>query len=116
CRYAQVNRLLGVNVPPATVKKIFAGLSLVVVADDAAGGEVEVPTFRVDLEREADLIEEVCRIYGVEKIPAQMLPALPAVSEFDGQWDERRRVRETLNALGFHEALNQTMVGEGALK
>src|SRR5206468_2808462 len=101
---------------PVTVKKIFAGLSLDVVAEAADGCEVEVPTFRVDLEREADLIEEVCRIYGVEKIPAQMQPSLPAVSEFDAQWDKRRRVRETLNALGFHEALNQTMVGEGALK
>ncbi|MEI6083949.1 MAG: phenylalanine--tRNA ligase subunit beta [Verrucomicrobiota bacterium] len=116
CRYAQVNRVLGVEVPPAKVQKIFAGLSLVVVAEDATGCEVEVPTFRVDLEREADLIEEVCRIYGVENIPAKMQPALPAVSAFDAQWDERCRVRETLNALGFHEALNQTMVSEGALK
>jgi phenylalanyl-tRNA synthetase beta chain len=116
CRYAQVNRLLGVEVPPATVKKIFNGLSVAVVSDDANGCEVEVPTFRVDLEREADLIEEVCRIYGVEKIPAQMQPALPSVSEFDGQWDARRRVRETLTALGFHEAMNQTLVNAGDLK
>ena len=51
----------------------------------ADGVEVEVPTFRVDLEREADLIEEVCRIHGVEKIPAKMQPATAAVSEFDAQ-------------------------------
>ncbi|MCG3150555.1 MAG: Phenylalanine--tRNA ligase beta subunit [Verrucomicrobiae bacterium] len=130
CRYAQVNRLLGVEVPPATVKKIFTGLGLEVLEGRAPSRpsgalghdgawpsiEVEIPTYRVDLEREADLIEEVCRIYGVENIPAKMLPALPAVSAFDAQWDERRRVRATLNALGFHEALNQTMVSEGAVK
>ena len=75
CRYAQVNRLLGIEVPPETVKKIFTGLSLAVVSSDGQACEVEVPTFRVDLEREADLIEEVCRIYGVEKIPAKMQPA-----------------------------------------
>src|SRR5439155_26927984 len=92
------------------------GLSVPVIADEAAGCEVEVPTFRVDLEREADLIDEVCRIHGVEKIPAQMQPALPAVSEFDAQWDARRRVRETLKALGFHEAMNQTLVNAGDLK
>src|SRR5262249_25629107 len=62
CRYAQVNRLLGVAVPAETVKKIFAGLSLNVVGEVDGGCDVEVPTFRVDLEREADLIEEVCRI------------------------------------------------------
>jgi phenylalanyl-tRNA synthetase beta chain len=116
CRYGQVNRLLGIEVPPATVRKIFVGLGLSVTKDDAAGCEVEVPTFRVDLEREADLIEEVCRIHGVEKIPARMLPSVAQVSEFDAQWDDRARVRQTLNALGFHEALNQTMVQTGAAK
>ena len=115
CRYAQVDRLLGVTVPPVTVKKIFTGLGLTVVSDGETV-EVEVPTFRVDLEREADLVEEVCRIYGVEKIPAKMLPATPAISEFDAQWDARRQVRTTLTALGFNEAVNQTMVGEGSLK
>jgi phenylalanyl-tRNA synthetase beta chain len=110
CRYTQVNRLLGIEVPPATVKQILTGLSMVVTAEDAASCEVEVPTFRVDLEREVDLIEEICRIYGVDKIPARRLPSLAAVSAFDAQWDARRRVREVLTALGFHEAVNQTMV------
>ena len=114
CRYGQVNRLLGVEVPPATVKKVFVGLGLAMTKEDATGCEVEVPTFRVDLEREADLIEEVCRIHGVEKIPARMLPSVAQVSEFDAEWDARARVRQTLNALGFHEALNQTMVSEEA--
>ena len=130
CRYAQVNRLLGIEVPPATVKKIFGSLGLEVLEGRAPSRpsgelghdgawpsvEVEIPTFRVDLEREADLIEEVCRIHGIEKIPARMLPAAPAISEFDAHWDARRRVRTTLTALGFDEAVNQTMVGEGALK
>ncbi len=115
CRYAQVNRLLGIEVPPATVKKIFVGLGLNVVSDGEAV-TVEVPSFRVDLEREADLIEEVCRIHGVEKVPAKMLPAVAQVSEFDAQWDYRARVRQVLTALGFHEALNQTMVAEAPLR
>jgi phenylalanyl-tRNA synthetase beta chain len=116
CRYAQVNRLLGIEVPAASVKKIFVSLGLSVVKDDSGSCEVEVPTFRVDLEREVDLIEEVCRIHGVEKIPAKMQPATVAVSEFDAKWDAVARVRQTLTALGFHEAMNQTMVSDGALK
>ena len=116
CRYAQVNRLLGVEIPTETVKKIFLGLSLAIVSSDASSCEVEVPTFRVDLEREVDLIEEVCRIYGVENIPAKMQPARPAVSAFDAQWDARARVRQVLAALGFHEALNQTLGEQGDLK
>jgi phenylalanyl-tRNA synthetase beta chain len=116
CRYAQVNRLLGIEVPAETVKKIFTGLSLSLISSDAQSCEVEVPTFRVDLEREVDLIEEVCRIHGVEKIPAKMQPARPAVSEFDAQWDARARVRQILAALGFHEAQNQTLGEQGDLK
>lgn len=116
CRYAQVNRLLGIEVPPGTVKKIFGGLSLSVISSGVRSCEVEVPTFRVDLEREADLIEEVCRIHGVEKIPAKMQPANAAMSEFDAPWDARARVRQILTALGFHEAQNQTLLSEGDLR
>ena len=116
CRYAQVDRLLGIEVPAETVKRIFAGLSLSLISSDPQSCEVEVPTFRVDLEREVDLIEEVCRIYGVEKIPATMQPARPAASEFDAQWDTRARVRQILAALGFHEAQNQTLGEQGDLK
>jgi phenylalanyl-tRNA synthetase beta chain len=121
CRYAQVNRLLGVDVPPETVKKILTGLGLSLVGSAGASPshdlvEVEVPTYRVDLEREVDLIEEVCRIYGVEKIPAKRQPAVAAVSEFDVKWDALAKVRRVLTALGFHEAQNQTLVGGGELK
>jgi phenylalanyl-tRNA synthetase beta chain len=116
CRYAQVNRLLGIEVPPETVQRIFGGLSLTVLSATSDACEVEVPTFRVDLEQEADLVEEVCRIYGVERIPATMQPSRPAVSEFDTKWDSLARVRRVLAAVGFHEAQNQTLVGEGELK
>jgi phenylalanyl-tRNA synthetase beta chain len=117
CRYAQVNRLLGIDVPPDTVKKIFVQLGLEIVGPaDVHSSQVEVPTFRVDLEREVDLIEEVCRIHGVEKIPAKMQPANAAVSEFDKQWDALARARQILTALGFDEAMNQTLVGDGEVK
>jgi phenylalanyl-tRNA synthetase beta chain len=116
CRFAQVNRVLGIAVPPEAVRKIFSGLSLPVMAADAEGCEVEAPTFRVDIEREADLIEEVCRVHGVEQIPAAMQPAKVAVSDCDARWDALMRVRHVLAALGFDEAQNQTMVGEGVLK
>lgn len=114
CRYAQVNRLLGIQVPSATVKRIFDGLGLTVTKDDDNACEVEVPGFRVDVEREADLIEEVCRIYGVEQIPAHRSPAVAQVSEFDARWDALTRLRQALTALGFDEAVNQTMVAQPA--
>jgi len=116
CRYSQVHRLLGVEVPPATVKQIFVRLGMTLTREEPTGCEVEVPSFRVDVGREADLIEEVCRMYGVEKIPAAMQPSTAQVSEYDARWDACRRIREILTALGFHEAMNSTMVSEGPLK
>ncbi|MCX7886810.1 MAG: phenylalanine--tRNA ligase subunit beta [Verrucomicrobiae bacterium] len=110
CRYAQLRRLLGIELPPETAKKIFVSLGLSITRDDPTSCELEVPTFRVDLEQEADLIEEVCRIYGVEKIPAALQPATAQVSDHDAEWDARRQIRQVLTALGFHEAMNQTMV------
>jgi phenylalanyl-tRNA synthetase beta chain len=121
CRYAQLNQLLGIDVPAETVKKIFVSLGLTTIGSAGASHshdviEVEVPTFRVDLEREVDLIEEVCRVHGVEKIPAKRQPSVAAVSEFDAKWDARARVRQILTALGFHEAINQTLTTHGLLK
>jgi phenylalanyl-tRNA synthetase beta chain len=112
CRHAQVTRLLGVEVPAPTVERIFSGLGLRVVAADAAGCEVEVPTFRVDVEREADLIEEVCRLYGADKIPASAPLAMATSSDFDPVFDARSRVCGILTGLGFHEACNQTLISE----
>ncbi|MCS7049810.1 MAG: hypothetical protein NZ483_11030, partial [Verrucomicrobiae bacterium] len=113
CRCGQVERLLGVKVPREEVRRIFVSLGMKPVGEDAESIEVEVPTFRVDVEREADLIEEVCRVYGVEKIPAAMQASVPATSEFDVVWDRLMELRRRLTALGYHEALNYTMVAEG---
>ncbi|NQU10129.1 phenylalanine--tRNA ligase subunit beta [bacterium] len=117
CRYAQVNRVLGIEVPPATVRRIFTGLGLTIIGSATGAVEVEVPSFRVDLEREVDLIEEVCRIHGVDQIPSRMQPvAAVAVSAFDARWDAHALVRDILTALGYHEALNQTLGVNGAVK
>ncbi len=119
CRFAQVNRVIGVEVPKEKVIQIFNGLGLHQVnsgstdLDSADKVEVAIPTFRVDLAREADLIEEVCRMYGVNKIPSTMKPAVVAVSDFDTEWDTRARVRQILCGLGYFEAQNQTMVRNG---
>jgi phenylalanyl-tRNA synthetase beta chain len=67
---------------------------------------VDVPTFRVDITREADLIEEVARFYGYDRIPAKFTP----VDSFDLSINRKRerlaRIRETLLGQGFDEVIN----------
>jgi phenylalanyl-tRNA synthetase beta chain len=103
-RAARLALLLGATVAPADVERILRSLGLVVrIVPD--GWEIRVPTFRVDLLREADLIEEVGRHYGFEKLE----PTFPAVIAIAAPSDERiardRLVRRVLTAAGLSEAV-----------
>ncbi|MCU0785688.1 MAG: phenylalanine--tRNA ligase subunit beta, partial [Verrucomicrobia bacterium] len=70
-----------------------------------------IPTWRVDLKREADLIEEIERLYGVDKIPATPPRGALGSNAFDAMHDEIAEVRRILCGLGLNEAQGQTLVG-----
>ena len=112
-RRARLDRLLGTAVPDAEVLRILTSLGFEpgAVSD---GWSVRVPSFRVDVQREADLIEEIGRHWGFDKIPAT-LPALrtpppphaPAVSR-------GRSVRSLLTGAGLQEAETFTFIERAA--
>ena len=72
-----------------------------------------IPTFRVDLKREVDLIEEIARLHGVEKIPSTPPRGATGSNEFDAIFDQLAEVRGILTGLGFDEAQGQTLVANG---
>ncbi len=109
CRFSRVNQLIGVEVPADAVKRALTNLGLAIVSESADRIEVAVPTFRVDLQREVDLIEEVGRIHGLDKIPSVASRAEPATSKADIAYDRLRLVRQILNGAGYEEAVNQTL-------
>jgi phenylalanyl-tRNA synthetase beta chain len=69
-----------------------------------------IPTFRVDLKREEDLIEEIGRLYGVDKIPSTQPRGAFGVNAFDAVHDQFAEARRLLVALGFYEAQGQTLI------
>lgn len=71
-RYARINSLIGIAVPPETVKQLMTGLGLEIVKDEVDALTLGVPSWRLDLEREVDLIEEIARLHGFDKIPAKI--------------------------------------------
>ncbi len=103
-RRRKIAGLLGAEVPDADVRRILVSLGFTL---DAAqdGWDVIVPTRRVDVLREADLIEEVARHYGFDRLPSTF-PELDApVPPLDPRVESARRLRTILTASGFSEAV-----------
>lgn len=110
-RFAQLKRILGIEVAPDEVRRILASLGNREESADAECVKVTPPTWRRDLTREADLIEEVARIHGYDEIPEDAaVPMCPS-----HRTDEDRvldKVRRVLTAAGFDEAMTASVVTE----
>jgi phenylalanyl-tRNA synthetase beta chain len=103
-RRARLAHLLGATVPDAEVERILRGLALS-VTPAADGWDVVAPTFRVDLLREADLIEEVGRHYGFDKLEPTFPVQTMAAPAPDARIARDRLVRRVLTAAGLSEAV-----------
>ena len=110
-RAGAVSKLLGVEVPEAESARILSALGF----EKASGDEWRVPSFRVDVDREEDLIEEVARIRGYDNIPS-VLPRGPKdlVPEAPEHQVERR-IREALAGAGMMEIVSYSFVTPGDL-
>ena len=112
-RRAHLGRLLGMAVPESEVVRILRSLGMS-VASTGDGWEVIVPTFRVDVLREIDLVEEVGRHYGFDKLepafPAMDVPATPP----DPRISRDQLVRRVLTAGGLSEAVTFGFIEAGA--
>jgi len=104
-----MKKLLGYEVPKADVIKIFQKLGINLLKDMGESLEVIVPTHRPDIEREADLIEEVARIAGYEKIPVIEKVSITLHKRKD-DFDLEDRIRENLVALGCNEMVNNPLI------
>jgi phenylalanyl-tRNA synthetase beta chain len=106
-RRRRVAELLGVDVPGDRVIPILTSLGFDVKEKQEGVWHVEVPSFRVDVEREADLIEEVARFYGYDRIPSEVTPLKSFEPPSNNRKRERiQKLRQALLHQGFDEALN----------
>ncbi len=103
-RMSRVARVLGVAPPPATARRILAGLQLP-VRSRGRDLEVDVPSFRRDLAIEDDLVEEVIRVWGYDRIPTAFSRGEVAPARESETGLQERLVREVLVGAGLAECV-----------
>ncbi len=109
-RFDQISRSLGINILPKECVRILTDLGMTPVgeaSDDMAA--FVAPSWRRDLTRECDLIEEIGRIHGYDRVPEDVV--IPVVATIDTARDVvRDRVSDVLTAAGYHEAVTMSFV------
>ncbi|HEY0632099.1 MAG TPA: phenylalanine--tRNA ligase subunit beta [Thermoleophilaceae bacterium] len=115
-RTARVERLLGMAVPEPEIEAILGRLGFQVVPADG-GFEVTVPYWRDgDVQREADLVEEVARIHGLDKLPITLPARRRAVGRLTPAQRVRRRVEDALRDRGVSEVVAYSFTAPQALE
>lgn len=110
-RIDRANALLGTSL---SAKDIMHGLNLLNIKSKGKKGDrilLEIPSYRIDIEREVDLIEEIARVYGYDRIEVKTTVSLNLVNPFPVS-TLASRVREHLIGLGFQEAVTVPMLDE----
>jgi phenylalanyl-tRNA synthetase beta chain len=107
--YENVFRLIGEKLPKETIKNILASLEIKINSETEGGLGLTVPSYRVDVQREADLIEEILRVYGYNNIQfSHKLNTSISFSDYNGVKVENIAARQ-LNSLGFHEIMSNSL-------
>lgn len=112
-RFARVKKLLGYEVPDEKMVEILKRLGLQVIFESEKEIRFSVPTFRPDLEREVDLIEEIARIYGYNNIPTISKISISLGGRIDHS-EFADRIRQYATGLGFYEMINNPLQSEKA--
>jgi phenylalanyl-tRNA synthetase beta chain len=112
-RRGRVGGLLGMQVDDQEIRRILEGLGFA-LRDATGGWDVIVPTRRVDVLREVDLIEEVARHHGFDRIPATFPALASAPAQVDPKIVEARALRAVLTGAGFSEAATFGFVAQEA--
>ena len=113
---ARTGMILGVELDKEKIKGIFSRLGISLLEDKEDVLKVQAPSFREDLKRDVDLIEEAARIYGYDKIPATVNRFVPGTVRREHSRVAEEKLRETLVALGFNEIMTYSLVNEEAVK
>ncbi|MFB0906779.1 MAG: phenylalanine--tRNA ligase beta subunit-related protein, partial [Spirosomataceae bacterium] len=111
-KYRNINRLIGKEIEITRIHRILESLDIKILTYDGIGLTVSVPPYRVDVTREADVIEEILRIYGFDNIELSENLQSDFISEFPLTDSDalRKRISEYLAGIGFNEIQTLSIV------
>ena len=112
--YKNVNTLIGNDIPQESVKNILKSLEMTTVSETTEAIVVKVPTYRVDVTRECDIIEDILRIYGYNNIDFSdsVKSNLSYKTKTDESYSLQQLIAEKLVGDGFREILNNSLTSE----
>jgi phenylalanyl-tRNA synthetase beta chain len=109
-RYERSHRLLGVTISRDEIDETLQRFGLTRGEQTADAARWKIPAHRPDLKREVDLIEEIVRQYGINKIAGRNRSVFTAISDADRSFDFEARLRQRLSARGFSEARTSALI------
>lgn len=114
-RYARCDELVGTRVEPAEADRILEGFGLQKLGGTNEQSTWRIPSYRTDLRREVDLIEEIVRVFGINRIPSADRSRFTPVSTADRRYDFEMELRNKLVARGFSEVRTSVLIGRDSL-
>ena len=109
--YDKVNTLIGKVIPVETVKSILERLEMKIVSETAEGLVIDVPVYRIDVQRDVDVIEDILRIYGYNNVEFSdnVKSNLSYQTPTDRSYKLQNLISEQLCGCGFNEILNNSL-------
>ncbi len=110
-KYDYLTQLIGKELPKEVVKGICDSLEMKILSENADCLELEIPAYRVDVQRSCDVVEDILRVYGYNniEIPTQLKSSLVIKNEEDVKHKLENLVSEQLVGCGFNEILNNSL-------
>lgn len=108
--FQKIVDLIGVPIPTADIKAILGYLDMNILSEDTEQITVDIPTNKVDVTRDADVIEEILRIYGYNKVPMpQTVSSVLAFAPTPNPFKVKNLIADLLTSVGFHEMMATSM-------
>ena len=113
--FARVRELIGIDLAADRMVSILVSLGLEVVSRDEGGASFKVPSWRVDLLEEADLVEEIARMNGLDNLPDVTPAAIAVAGADDAPFRAMAACREAVAAMGLSEAMHYSFLSAAEL-